>query len=507
MEYRYRIDGDGTACIMECSSCATSISIPETLEGHEVCELGERSFAHLYHVERITCPKGLRRIGHRAFEGCVRLREVTFNEGLVAIGEGAFAFCHALAALDLPASLESFGVNLAGTQGSRWHPTRVALHIPDRNKHLIIDDSRIVYERTSRGTVLVDGSQSSSSAPLLRPDTIEIGHRAFSTNAAIETVILPEGVTAIGREAFRSCTGLVEASLPESLTTIGSAAFSRTALNAIRLPARCVHIEPQALVTGPVVTGLPSLAYRSPLGSIEVDPRNPVYCMRGAVLCERIGETGMLRALLCPAQAPRVELGRDVASIDGATFAGTVALGTLRLHERIRLPVQGTLLPHRHCERLEIELEKPQAGADVLCLDIPNGAPGAELLGSVLVGERMDLELLCGRYDEMLLLLQDQMEQARLVVARLASPVLATPEARQALAEAVAGRLPDLCKSFGEHNYWQGFDQMMDAGLLNEANITDTIRRLSSSGDTPAVGYLLNIRRERLARTGWDYDL
>lgn len=57
----------------------------------------------------------------------------------------------------------------------------------------------------------------------------EIGRYAFSGNAEIESVVIPNGVTAIDLRAFFGCSALAKISLPESVTAIDDEAFNGTA--------------------------------------------------------------------------------------------------------------------------------------------------------------------------------------------------------------------------------------------------------------------------------------
>ena len=52
-----------------------------------------------------------------------------------------------------------------------------------------------------------------------------IGLNAFSSRYEVETVILPEGLTALDKNAFRYCPGLTRVELPSTLQTIGDHAF------------------------------------------------------------------------------------------------------------------------------------------------------------------------------------------------------------------------------------------------------------------------------------------
>ena len=68
-------------------------------------------------------------------------------------------------------------------------------------------------------------------------DVRKIGKRAFSGNADIETVYIPEGVTTISTSAFSNCTGLTGVSIPKSVNVIeANAFFNCTDLVSVTIP-------------------------------------------------------------------------------------------------------------------------------------------------------------------------------------------------------------------------------------------------------------------------------
>src|SRR6185436_16404393 len=96
---------------------------------------------------------------------------------------------------------------------------------------------------TNNGTIIITGYTGPGGAVAI-PDTINglpvtsIGFRAFSLNAGLTSVTIPNSVTSIGDWAFESCTRLTSVTIGNSVTNIGNAAFQRcTSLSAITVDA------------------------------------------------------------------------------------------------------------------------------------------------------------------------------------------------------------------------------------------------------------------------------
>jgi len=67
-----------------------------------------------------------------------------------------------------------------------------------------------------------------------------VGERAFSGNFYIKSVILPESMTSIERYAFNGCSGLASINFPNGLVSIGNDAFNGCKLENLDLPVRLI---------------------------------------------------------------------------------------------------------------------------------------------------------------------------------------------------------------------------------------------------------------------------
>lgn len=512
-EFWYNVGADGCACIVRCASRSKRLCIPETLDGFAVSELAPESFCNLACAREVVCPKNLRRIGERAFAGCASLRGLSLNEGLESIGNEAFSLCAALGDVLLPSSLKRVGSSLARQYRHLANCSGGAVSIAPASSgtsgvaNIVIDEAGIIYERSGDGLALVDGSRFSGASLDVPEGTVAIGAHALSRNADLQRVTLPEGVVSIGESAFRGCTRLARVDVPETLEEIGAGAFSCTAIESIYLPKRCTRVHEEALTTGPVFPGSAGSAYSSSLREIRVHPENPVFRLRGQVLCRRVGDGNRLEAVLAPRSVELADLTGDVCSVGRTAFAGAVAIRLLRVDERVAFPEGFPLAPNGGCDRIEIELAESRDGRTEVGVDLPDGAACAAVLESALKGGRVDVEGMLAAYDEALGGVGDAPKRLRMMAARLAAPVHLSERIARSFSDAVRAALRDVCDYFGARNDWGVLDSLLDAGLLDESNISRIAGRLSAHGSALAAGYLLDAKRARFGKACFDYGI
>lgn len=534
-EFWYRVAADGKAYITRCHPASSHVSIPDSLDGYEVRGLDSAAFSNLMSVRTITCPSCMRCIGERAFERCMDLNRIDLNEGLESIGEEAFAQCWSLPSLTLPETVKTLGPNLVGTLSTKWRLGETVVNVSPCSQHLISDEANVIYARSPFGLTLVDGSRFKGEELSVHAHTTSIGPRAFASNVSVRKITLNEGLTSIGEEAFCGCTRLQEVAIPESLEEIGAAAFSCTAITSLYLPARCTRVEPLALTTAPMIAVANNTASRSSLTDIRVSPENPLFRLESAVLCRRL-ENGTWEAVLCPRSPKNVTLPSAVQSVGPATFLGTAHIGTLHIHESLTYAGSGSFLPHHTCDRLVIDLNEPagstregvwdgawegvrdgacegawksvrRSGTRRIDLRMPKGDAGRKVLEAAFAEGRVDVGSLLSAYDKALVDLKADLEKMRLAAARLAAPVALAAEAREALTQSVLDNFEALCVHFGARNYWQGFDELMSAGVMDERTTSQAIELLTAAKDTTAVSYLLAAKRRTFGKARWDFDL
>ena len=91
LPFTYEID-DGEVTILTYTGSETTVTVPDTVEGYPVTEIGEKAFARS-RVVSVTLPDTVEEIDWFAFSECVSLKTVTVGSALSEIGYGAFDGC------------------------------------------------------------------------------------------------------------------------------------------------------------------------------------------------------------------------------------------------------------------------------------------------------------------------------------------------------------------------------------------------------------------------------
>ena len=96
---------DGTALMRYLGRGASSVVIPDSVDGKPVVEIGPCCFCRHSEIERISFPQTLKTIREDAFTACGNLREAVIPDGVEEIGSYAFRDCTGLKRVVLPSGL------------------------------------------------------------------------------------------------------------------------------------------------------------------------------------------------------------------------------------------------------------------------------------------------------------------------------------------------------------------------------------------------------------------
>ena len=228
-DYTYTLLEDGSARIIDYTGDAEALTVPAELDGHLVCQIGDRAFTACFSLTSVTLPEGLTSIGEDSFQRCESLASIALPAGLTAIGDNAFFSC-GLTSIALPDSLTSMGANpFLGCS------SLTAIDISP-NHPVFAQTDGVLYEKGS-GTLVCYPAGKADSSFAVPEGTLSIGDDAFAGCFSLTAVAMPEGLTSIGEGAFVGCFFLRTIALPDSLMTIGDSAFVGCfALSAVALP-------------------------------------------------------------------------------------------------------------------------------------------------------------------------------------------------------------------------------------------------------------------------------
>ncbi len=259
------------------------------------------AFYGCFDLESIVVNEGVVTVEEKAFYGCSSLKRAVIPAGVSSIGSAAFGKCGALEELTLPfvggsanatgASASTLFGYIFGTDGyaggvcinQSYGRATKSYYIPSSLKRVSVAGGNILYG-------------------------------AFYNCDSLNSVILPDGLSAIGAYAFYGCSSLRQISVGDTVSTIGKDAFRG-----------CSALE--TVYIGQNATDLSAFDFKSypALQKIIVSPDNTAYASDGYGVLFNKDKT----VLLCYPQAGSAKIycvPSTVAVIASGAFVGNQEL-------------------------------------------------------------------------------------------------------------------------------------------------------------------------------------
>lgn len=282
---------DSSGSLLSYSGTATSITIPQTVNGITVTSVGENAFADSNLIE-IIMPSTVKAIGAGAFSNCIQLRTVSASNATY-IGEKAFYNCQNL-------RNPYFGELTTIGEYSFYNVCSYQYYLSERTFTLKLEKLQSIPEgafmnsavsSVEFGNITAIGKNAFSGCNALvgvsfnglsnMPDGIFKGctslitvdiYRcsyvsvgAFSTCENLMTVNIPDA-TYVNSNAFENCISLVDVSLSRAETVYSNAFSGCTSLTMLNLPSMR-EFEPAVYTTSQYRINLPKNleTFRAPL--------------------------------------------------------------------------------------------------------------------------------------------------------------------------------------------------------------------------------------------------
>ena len=282
------------------------ITIPSTLDGHDVISIGYSSFYNCGSLTNIEIPESVTKIESGVFRNCTSLTRINIPTGVTSIGDHAFSGCSSLTNIEIPgsvtkiesgvflncASLKSINIPEGITNIENYTfsgcsslinieiPTGVKrigeytfyncnnltrIDVNGNNNYFSSEDGVLFNKEKSilicypakrdAITYIIPNSVTSienfaffncsNLTSINIPESVtKIESGVFLNCSNLTSINIPEGVTSIGSHAFHGCSSLTSIEISESVTNIGESAFRDcTSLSRINIPTGVTSIE------------------------------------------------------------------------------------------------------------------------------------------------------------------------------------------------------------------------------------------------------------------------
>jgi hypothetical protein len=101
-DWLYRAEDAYNITITGYTGTATTLPIPNEIEGLPVTKIGNGAFFNKTNLTEVIIPNTVTAIEREAFRGCLNLTRITIGNSVISIGAGAFACCASLTSVTIP---------------------------------------------------------------------------------------------------------------------------------------------------------------------------------------------------------------------------------------------------------------------------------------------------------------------------------------------------------------------------------------------------------------------
>jgi len=234
-DYTYTIVA-GKATITAYTGAGGTITIPSTLGGAPVTNLGKDSFANSSTLTGVIIPGSVKSIDGTnyggAFRSCSKLSSLTIGSGVTYIGQGAFEKCNLLTSVTIPDSVKTIA-SFAFNSCLGLTNLKLGKGITTLGGASFSQCSSLVSVSIPDSVLTIEGAFTICS----KLETVYLGcslmniARAFVQCDALKRIVIPSSVRSIGDYSFMSCTALTDVTFLGDAPIMGKGIFTNCPAN------------------------------------------------------------------------------------------------------------------------------------------------------------------------------------------------------------------------------------------------------------------------------------
>ncbi len=247
--------------IIGCSMDATSVEIPETIDGVPVTVIGMYAFSGAKFTS-VVIPDSVKEIGNYAFNMNPSLESVTLGDGLEKIGIKAFELCTSLKKVTFPDHLVEMSTLVFDS--TPW------LEEQRKASDMVIVNGALIDGRSCKGDVVIPS------------DVTFVAAGAFQRNEDITSVVYNSKIKKVCDDTFFYCKNLKSADI-RGVESVGIMAFDGTALKELKISDKLTAVGDYAFSDGP---SSGTITFYGTKDAWEKVPKNEEFLKNATVVFE-----------------------------------------------------------------------------------------------------------------------------------------------------------------------------------------------------------------------------